>query len=533
MYVHPSMSPRRLGRWLATLLAPAATAGLLLLSGCSNPAAPPVPGPLTPPQHFTLQLSIAQMSLAAGTTAHVTVSVNRAPGFTGSVSLSLDGAPSGLSATITPVAGKPDTSDVAISAHSNLAPLAYHVTIDGASDIETESVSLLAAVTDATTIDVQGRVLDLVREPVAGAQVTIEGTTTTAAADGSFSIPGVTRPYDAIVTLPGKNEVHDFVGLARANPVLPLLDQAVKPPDSASVAGTLTNATANTTSQLAEVAFASPEARGGDVLWQGDAPSFGPFPVTWSGPTNVQGTLLALKWSVGAAGLPDQYLGFASTPLSLDNQQSATGADLQLSAVGTSYLSGTVTPPAGYMVAAKDLWLTAGPHTGMLLGVVADTDSQFTFATPEAGLPIGVEAKATLGNASTILYRANLQPNQVVDMTLPAPPALAAPGTATFDHATVFGWTAVPGTISVLWLTSTAGPNVYVYTAASNATLPAGSVLTLPASTHYLWTVVGWGMYTDMDGFTDPTGGPGSFGLSQDALVATAEPLGVFTSSTP
>jgi len=269
------------------------------------------------------------------------------------------------------------------------------------------------------------------------------------------------------------------------------------------------------------------------VLWPGDGPSFGPLKVTWSGPATTRGTLLALKWSVGPSGQPSQYLGFASAPLTLNDQQTATGADLQFSAVGTSYLSGTVTPPAGYAVTGKDLWLTAGPHTGMLLGVLADADPQFTFATPEAGLPIGMQARAALGNASTALYRANLQPNQVVDMTLPAPPVLGAPGTATFDHTTVFGWTAVPGTISVLWLTSTAGTNIYVYTGASDAVLPPASVLTLPASTHYLWTVVGWGMYADMDAFTDPAGGPGSFGLGQDALVTTAEPLGVFTSAAP
>ena len=533
MYVHPSMSPRRLGRWLATLLAPAATAGLLLLSGCSNPAAPPVPGPLTPPQHFTLQLSIAQMSLAAGTTAHVTVTVIRAPGFTGSVSLSLDGAPSGLTATITPVAGKPDTSDVAISAQANLAPLTYHVSIDGAAGIETERASFLATVTEAATFDVHGRVVDLFREPVAGALVTIAGTTATAAADGSFSLPDVARPYDAVVTLPGIDEVHEFVGLERANPVLPLLDQQATAPDGASVAGTLTNAAANTTSQLAEVVYASPEARGGAVLWPGDGPSFGPFQVTWSGPASTQGTLLALKWSVGPTGQPSQYLGFASAPLTLNDQQTATGADLQFSAVGTSYLSGTVTPPAGYAVTGKDLWLTAGPHTGMLLGVLADADPQFTFATPEAGLPIGMQARAALGNASTVLYRANLQPNQVVDMTLPAPPAAGGAG---YRHVRPHHRVRLDGGAgndqrAVADLDG-GDERVRLHGSLRCDASPA-SVLTLPASTHYLWTVVGWGMYADMDAFTDPAGGPGSFGLGQDALVATAEPLGVFTSAAP
>ncbi|MEJ2288524.1 MAG: hypothetical protein P8Y02_07745 [Deinococcales bacterium] len=449
------------------------------------------------------------------------------------MTLSLNGAPTGLTATVAPISGQPDASTITLSATSTLTPFTYALSIDGASGIETESAKFTAIVGDATTFDVQGAVVDLFHEPVAGVQVTIAGTTTTAAADGSFTVADVTRPYNVIVTLPGKNEVHEFVGLDRTNPVLPLLDQAVTPPDSATVSGTITNAAANTSTQLAEVAFASPEAHGTGVLWGGDGPSFGPFKVTWSGPGSTQGNLYALKWSVGPTGLPEQYLGFAKAALSLSDKQTATGADLQFGAVATSYLSGAISPPPGYTIRAKDLWMTAGPMTGMLLGIVSDSDANFMFATPQAGLPLGVEAEAVLGSASTILYRANLDANQVVDLTLPAPPVLGAPGTSTFDHTTTFGWTPVPGTISVLWLASTGGPSVFVYTTASNATLPAPPALTLPASTHYTWTVVGWGMYADMDAFTDPAGAPGSFGLGQDALVATAAPLGLYTSSTP
>lgn len=504
------------------------------LVGCNSaPSAPAAPGPVTPPTRYAIQLSTAQVGLAAGATTHLTATVVRDAGFTGTVTLSLNGAPTGLTAAFTPVTGQPDVSDVAISADPTVTPFTYHLSIDGASGIETESAKFQASVADPTSFTVQGTVVDLFREPIPGAQVTIAGTTVTAGADGSFSIPGVTRPYLAIVTVPSKNEVHEFVDLDRVDPVLPLLDQTVTPPDGATVSGTLTGAGANTSTQLAEVAFASPEAHGIGVLWQGDGPAFGPLPVTWSGPTTTQGTLLALKWSVGATGLPDQYLGLAEAPLTLGDGQSVPGADLSFQAVATSYLSGTITPPAGYSVAAKDLWLTAGPRTGMLLGIVSDSDDLFTFATPQAGYPLGVEAKATLGNASTTLYRAGLQPNQVIDMTLPAPPVLGSPGTNDFGYATTFGWTPVAGTVSVLWLASSSGPSVFVYTDRSTASLPPAPFLVLPASTRYAWTVVGWGYYASMDAFTDPSAPPGSFGLAQDALVATAEPLGLFTSATP
>ena len=528
------MMPRRTQRRWRLQLSCTALLVVVGLAGCSsNPSTPVAPGPVTPPKRFSIQLSTSQVGFAAGSTVHLTATVTRDAGFTGAVTLSLNGAPSGLTATITPISGKPDTSDIVLSAVSTLDPLSYDLSIDGAAGIETESAKFVATVGDATSFEVQGSVVDLFHEPIAGAQVTIAGTTTTAAADGSFTVSDVTRPYDVIVTLPGKNEVHEFVGLDRTNPVLPLLDQTVTPPDSASVAGTITNAAANTSTQLAQLAFASPEAHGSSVLWGGDGPSFGPFDVAWSGPGNIQGNLYALKWSVGPTGLPQQYLGFAKAPLSLVDQQSATGVDLQFQAVSTSYLSGTISPPPGYAISVKDLWMTAGPRTGMLLGIVADSDANFTFATPQVALPLGVEAEAVLGTASTTVYRANLDPSQVIDVTLPAPPVLGAPGASTFDHTTTFGWTPVPDTISVLWLTSTGGPSVFVYTAASSATLPAPPALNLPASTHYAWTVVGWGMYADMDAFTDPAGAPGSFGLGQDALLATAASLGLYTSSAP
>lgn len=503
------------------------------LAGC-GPTAPAVPGPVPDPQLFRLSLSAAQVAVTAGSVVHVSVTVTRAAGFTDPVTLSLNGAPTGLSATFTPDAVDPDTSDVALQAAASVVPYDYPVFISGTSAIEQEDAALTTTVQDPVTIDVHGRVVDLFREPVPNAAVTIAGATVTAGADGSFALSGVAWPYNAVVTVPGKNEVHAFLGISRANPVLPVLDQVVTVPASATVAGTLTGSAANGSQEIAEIAFASPEAHGAAVLWGGQGPDYGPFDVAWSGPATTQGSLIGLKWSVGPDGLPDRYLGFASADLALADQESATGADLQLGPVGTSYLSGNVNVPSGFSVTSKTLWLTAGPYTGMALGIVGGSDPLFTFATPTAGLPLGVQAKAVLGSASSTLYRANLQANQVVDLTVPAPPPLNGPVSGTVDHTTVFQWTPLADTISVLAFTSqSGGPAVYVYTAAASAGLPQPPALTLPANTRYQWTVWAWGIYSDMDAFTDPALGPGSFGLDRDASVAVAQPIGLWTSATP
>lgn len=511
---------------------------MVALAGC-GPNTPAVPGPAPNPQHFQLHLSTAQVALTAGSVVHLSVTVTRDPGFTKPVTLTLNGAPGGLSATFTPNAANPDTSDVALQAAASVVPYDYAVFISGASGVEQEDAAFTATVQDPVTIDVQGRVVDLFREPVPNATVRISGATTTSAADGSFAIAGVAWPYDAIVTVPGADEVHEYLGISRANPVLPVLTQAVTAPDSATVAGTLTGSIANGSQEIAEIAYASPVAHGGTVLWGGQGPDFGPFNVAWFGPAATQGSLVALKWSVGSDGLPQQYLGYASASLALSDLQAATGADLQLAGIGTSYISGTATVPTGFSVARKTLWLTAGPYTGVPLGVLGGNDPIYTFATPVAGLPLGVQLNATSSSgASTILYRANLSPNEIVDLTLPPPPALTSLGTGgnSVDHTTTFAWAPVAGTVSILKVSSatpTAGTDAYVYTAGSSAVLPPATVLTLPATTHYLWTVVGWGMYASMDAFTDPAGPPGSFGLAKDALVATAAPMGIITSASP
>jgi len=531
MHLHPTMKRPR-SAWPAWSLALLLGATVVALAGCGG-VAPAVPGPVPEPHRFQLQLTPSKVALAAGDVQHLTVKLTRSAGFSGPVTLSLNGAPGGLTASFTPDSADPDTVDAALQVTRAVVPLEYSVYIDGASGTEQENAPFTTTVLDPVTLDVQGRVVDLFRRAVPGATVTIAGASTTAASDGSFAMADVAWPYDVTVTLPGKNEVHEYLGLTRANPVLPVLDQVVTPTYGASVAGTLTGSSANGNQEITEVAFASPEANGGTVLWANGGPDFGPFGVAWEGTSTTHGSLVALKWSVGPSGLPQKYLGFAAGALSLSDQQVASGSDLELSAVGTSYLSGTLTVPAGFTVASKALWMTPGRYTGMLLGTVGDSDPQYTFATPVAGEPLGVQAKATLGNASTTLYRAGLQPNQVVDLALPDPPALGAPASGTVDYTTVFQWTPVADTVSVLTLTSQTGPAVFVYTASASAGLPQPPLLTLPASTRYLWTVVAWGMDSDMDAFTDPARGPGSFGLARDALVAIAEPVGFFTSATP
>src|SRR5689334_3179643 len=57
---------------------------------------------------------------------------------------------------------------------------------------------------DAGGLTVHGRVVDELAIPFAGCTVAIGGKTATTAADGSFTLTGVTAPYDVIGATPDK-----------------------------------------------------------------------------------------------------------------------------------------------------------------------------------------------------------------------------------------------------------------------------------------------------------------------------------------
>jgi len=192
-----------------------------------------------------------------------------------------------------------------------------------------------------------------------------------------------------------------------------------------------------------------------------------------------------------------------------------------------------VTPPDGFTVASKTLWLTGGPFTGVYLGSEATADETFTYATPDVGLTVGLQAVATRGGKSTGTYRAGLLPSEVIDIALPAPPLLQAPpiGATGVTTATTFSWTAYPGSIHVAFFTPSAGATFAVYQAGTTATIPALASIGLPlaAGAAATWSVWGVGPLADLDAYADPARALGLAGLEADALLGVAEPAAFTT----
>ena len=379
-------------------------------------------------------------------------------------------------------------------------------------------------------IQVTGRVVDLFRQPVAGLEVRLGSSTSVTDAAGRFSFEGVSPPYDLVVkrTSPAA-EAHVFRGLTRPDPTLPLLLATPAPALTAAVSGSLSGGDGfpQKAGVISAVFFGSGQGFGGWYLFPGQGPGYGPFNASWYGGSTETGTLYALQWKSDGQLLPQQFLGFASAPLAVQAGVPSPGQNLVLQQADTGFLSGTIVPPAGFTIARKELWLNAGPFTGVFLGSDATSGAIFTYATPRIGLPIGLQVVATRGGKSTAAYRANLLPNEVIDVNLALPPLLESPpsGASGVTTATTFSWTAYPNSIHVAIFVSSSGTDFVLYQAATSATLPDLSSigLPLPQGTAYSWAVWGIGPFADLDAFADPARGLGLAGLGEDVLLGMSD----------
>ncbi|HEY1908969.1 MAG TPA: hypothetical protein VGG91_23200, partial [Myxococcaceae bacterium] len=98
----------------------------------------------------------------------------------------------------------------------------------------TLTASATITVNPPPTITVAGKVLDGVKKPVTGATVAIGAQHTTSDGTGSFSIAGVTAPYDAVLIVPvgPRNAAVVYKGLTRADPTLFAIPVSTSLPNS-------------------------------------------------------------------------------------------------------------------------------------------------------------------------------------------------------------------------------------------------------------------------------------------------------------
>lgn len=390
------------------------------------------------------------------------------------------------------------------------------------------------------SITVQGQVVGVYGAPLPNVPVLIGTTTTTTAADGSFTVAGVTTPYDVALYLDpavlstSRPTALVFEGLTRADPTLEVLaDSGTFSSDQ--LGGTTSrqlDQAANENGVL--LAAGANFGEGGALLDYSDTPNFGTFPMGWGGSAARATTLFAITADVDTTtNLPTTYTGYAAVPLTLQDGQDQTSLSIPLTTTGLTQVQvqGSVTMPSGYTVTNASNCVPGGSPPCLNMGTTVLV--RFASGAEGASLALGQDVTAapvprysggTLGSA----FVARAEPSGATtddtytmavltatapgptSLTLQAPPAKLTPA----DNATGvttgtdFSWQAASNSVYIMDLGPTSGsnsdPEIMIVTASTHLTLPDLSALGIQLPTGqvaYDYNLITVGSFASMDEF--------------------------------
>jgi hypothetical protein len=355
------------------------------------------------------------------------------------------------------------------------------------------------------------------------AAVTIGTSTAATDATGSFTIGGVTVPYD-LVALVNPNVFKIAIiyeGLTRADPTITAVQLRQNPPNRVTVSGNVPPGHPN---DVTYVTFSIPNLVS-PITGIATDPTTGDFSVdvTWRG--TAQSTTLtvnALRWTKSAGNLPTAYLGWAELPnIPISNGSPKPNVNLALTQLsGAKAISGHVTVQPGYSVAQNTITIKFG--SGGKMTVAND------FAPPAAGVPFSyitppvpgataeltVEAQNAAASATATATRTGLQLDATsiaVGVEAAPKPTLPVNNATGVTYATPFDWTSFVGGVNMLDVEPNgAGPEFHIVTSRATTNVPDLSLegMGLPAATNYRWFLNGFGPFASVDEAAGPAGLP-------------------------
>ncbi len=380
---------------------------------------------------------------------------------------------------------------------------------------------------------VTGKVVGLGFSGIPSATVLIQGKTATTSATGTFSISGVTVPYDVTALVPtgalspaNAPVVTTFAGLTGTSPLLFAFSAGTD--NTANLAGTLNggdgfpSATYGYSVVADGPSLTRANGNGGSTGTQGifDLSVYWPAD---QGPVGV--SVHAIQFSP-ATGIPSAYAGHG-----VDISPGvAPGASLQnhlisLTPITTSTVSGTITVPTGYTVVRH--YLVARPgKPGAFQWSELSTATDFSYTAPNIGsgtLEVSATATGPLGEYSSGAKKGIVNTGATaVAITMPTAPAQTTPAAnATgVDPTTSFAWAASVTTGCVYWVQATStvagSPQYHLYTTATTIRLPdlTAKGITPPSGGAYNWEVSCLTPFTSVDGVA---GAVGIFGYESTA----------------
>lgn len=350
---------------------------------------------------------------------------------------------------------------------------------------------------DGATVTVDGSVVTLEGEAIAGARVRIPGhdeQLTDAA--GAFSISGVTPPYDvvAVATQDGWTYVAIYAGLGSTTPIVALEPQGTY--RSADASGSLADFTAPT-GAVTSAAACSPEVRGYTMNVNGAGAFSTVWPIGWQGPAQTTASFYALQFVPDGAALPETYGAvWGQGGVTLSDGGTASGLSLPRGLAADQTVTAAVSGlPSGYTLTYALPAVSFSPDCGIRLPELAAPASSFGYVAPAidgATFQIAVEARNGAQDAVYAVAALGVGAS-TVDVTLPQGITISSPGIAdTLSPSSPFAWVSGSTGVHVLDLYSGTNPlKVRVVTAGSSATLArlADVGVSLAAGVDYAWSV--------------------------------------------
>lgn len=413
-------------------------------------------------------------------------------------------------------------------------------------------------------LTVQGRVVDLMGNPIPHADVLVAGSLAATSADGRFTVTGVSAPYDLAVYVEPANAgvprptAVVYRGLTLSSATFQI-GSSLGTPRGASVKGSIDRQLSSVDEEVgALLPGGTRPAEGVGLLSSDNTPAFDWMPFSWGGGASRDTTFFALTLTA-SSNVPDAYTGYAAVPWTLDDgvdraDLSAVPSPSKLDSVS---LSGTVAPPpAGYTLTSPTL------NVGRTLLV------RFTSGAAGAAMALGADvtsANVPRDEGGTIGYAlaARAEPSSAGDddaytvavatatpagpnvLTLPTPPGPIAPsdGTADVSSGTAFSWEPLADSIYLVHVSPATvpsnAPEILILTAGTTATLPDLSALgfQLASGAPYHYAVMTAGPLPSVDAAVSAPGlwfeGQVALGEMFPYLADQASHPGPYTVSVP
>lgn len=383
-------------------------------------------------------------------------------------------------------------------------------------------------------ITVSGRVLQLTGASVGVLKVFILGQDLVAVTDanGHFSIPGVTTPYDVVVASPSGTTGHMvlYQGLLRPDPRLVAFTEA-------RFLGIVTGAVSGGAGYPEPAGHFSfvhiGTDRGGTGVGQVNRTS-GAYAAAaeWGTADSTTAHLTALQFAA-AGGRVQSFTGAATAEFPVSDGDTVV-QPVPLLPVTTTTISGTYTFPAGYSFIGVVPAVESVNFSFLPLPIDPVDRGTFSVATPViAGRStfVAVEATSPSGGLTQVARRGIAPGTEGLAIDLPEAPDVISPpdGATDVDHDTPFVATDFAAGVYLFQFTGSAtDPSFTVVSSDPVARIPDLSELgvSLPPSAHYTLGLTGLGPFTSADDFAGPTGP-----LPSPELIIVAAPFVQFTTA--